>query len=312
MRARLPVSTFALAVKDELCGLPAAGEAARAELHGLMRAAGVLPPGAPAVCEVRCARAVVARRAYRLFRAVSGVRPRLLVRRGAGAADGRFLCRVAEASAVLAAAGLTTPTGRARPRLPAPLLAPRLAPALLRGFFLGAGSVDDPARDHHLELDVDGGAPEVADGLMRAMEVCGLRGRCARRRRRLVVYLKDGEAITTLLAAMGATSALLVYEEQRIRRQVRGDVNRLVNAETANLGKSAAAGVRQAQAISRLQSSGRLAALPEPLRAVALARLQHPEASLRELGELLQPPLGKSGVQHRLRALSRLASRRSR
>ncbi len=311
MRARLPASTFALAVKDELCALPISGAAARAELHGLIRAAGSLllrPGGGRGVwaVEVRCSRAVVARRAYRLFRDVVGVRPLLLVRRSVGAANGRFICRAGDARGVLTTVGLIDTFGRPRPRIPAAIRAARLAPALVRGFFLGSGSVDDPARDHHLELEVDGDAPLVAEGLLAALSVCGVRGRSAPRRGRIVVYLKDGGAIAALIAVLGAGSALMAYEEQRIRRQVRSDVNRLVNAETANLGKSAAAGAEQARAIAVLQASGRLAALPENLRTVALARLHHPEVSLRELGQLLHPPLGKSCVQHRLRALARL------
>lgn len=384
MRARLPASTFALAVKEELCGLPPS----RAELHGLIRAAGSLllrpggavtvpgggpsnpldahpdpgpspsgrlsavgplrpgapdprppisrlgaptvalaavrpgspprlptPPGprpaAPAVaCEVRCARAVVARRAYSLFREVTGVRPLLLVRRSAGTADGRFLCRLTGAVDALTDLGLLDRAGRRRAGIPAVLRRPAQAPSLLRGFFLGAGSVDDPARDHHLEMDVDRGSPEVAGDLLAALAAVGVRGRSSLRRGRIVVYLKDAAAITTLLGVMGAGAALLAYEEQCIRRQVRGDVNRLVNAETANLGKAAAAGVEQARAARALRDAGMLETLPAGLRAVALARLHHPEASLRELGALLHPPLGKSGVQHRLALLQKLAQGR--
>lgn len=312
MRARLPTSTFALAVKEELCTLPVRGESARAELHGLVRAAGSLllrPPaggaGGPRPgLEIRCARAVVARRAHRLIREVAGVRPLLLVRRDPGAAGGRFVCRVGDAAAMLRQLGLTDRAGRPRPRVPAGLRSARLAPALLRGFFLGAGSVDDPVRDHHLELDADGDAPALAEDLLGALAALGLRGRAAPRRARLVVYLKDGEAIGELLGAMGAGRALLSYEEQRIRRQVRGEVNRLVNAETANLHKSAETGVQQALALAALRAAGRLEGLPAGLRDLALARIDHPEASLRELGQLLRPPLTKSGVQHRLRALT--------
>lgn len=332
MRARLPASTFALAVKEELCALPISGGAGRAELHGLIRAAGslLLRPGGgeargagPAEgrgpsaraggpltsAEVRCVRAVVARRVYRLFRDVAGARPVLLVRRSAGAADGRFVCRVGDAAAVLESVGVLDRFGRPRPRIPAALRSARLAPALLRGFFLGAGSVDDPVRDHHMELDVDGGAPDVAADLMEALAACGVRGRSTPRRGRIVVYLKDGGAIAALIAAMGAGTALMAYEEQRIRRQVRSDVNRLVNAETANLSKSAATGVEQARAVAALQAAGRLDSLPDGLRALALARLHHPEVSLRELGQLLHPPLSKSGVQHRLRTLAGLLRR---
>ena len=411
VRARLPASTFALTVKEELCTLPTS----RAELHGLIRAAGSLvigsgrrfpaqraraerlpaaaarsgppaleanpsaspeppvppagpaagpaaggvqavaaggsspgrgagqgpggtgplpplPPGrapgsrqpgapdpaspiaaprlpapSPLACEIRCARAVVARRAYRLFREVTGTRPVLLVRRSSGTADGRFVCRLAGAAPALHDLGLLPGAGRRAQAIPAALRRPSQAPALLRGFFLGAGSVDDPARDHHLEFEVDAAQREVATGLLAALAALGVRGRSAARRGRIVVYLKDAAAIAVLLGAMGAGSALLVYEEQRIRKQVRGDVNRLVNAETANLSKAAAAGVVQARSARALRDAGLLETLPSGLREVALLRLHHPEASLREIGALLHPPLGKSGVQHRLEVIRRLA-----
>ena len=323
-RARLPVATFALAVKEELCGLPLPGPAgaarrhgrptaAGAELHGLIRAAGSLlvagaGGAAPSVaCEIRCERAVVARRTHRLFRAAAGLRPILAVRRAPGRAGGRFVCRVPQARPALQALGVLDRGGRRRPGLPAPLLSPRLAPALLRGLFLGAGSVDDPARDHHLEFQLDEGATEVVAGILTALGALGLQGHLRRRRGRLVVYLKGGEAIAALLAAMGAGGALMQYEEQRIRGEVRGRVNRLVNADTANLSKAATAGLRQQQDLLPLRASGLLDRLAPDLQAVARARLGHPEASLRELGEMCDPPLSKSAVQRRVAALRRLA-----
>jgi DNA-binding protein WhiA len=313
--------TFSLAVKEELAARPVAARrvppsrpasAAAAELHGLLRAAGqVVPPGPDGLrgCELRADRAVVARRAYRLFAAVLGVRPALTVRRaGAG---GRFACRVPDAGAALRGLGLLDRAGRLRPRPPAALLRPPLAAAFLRGFFLGAGSVDDPARDHHLEFVVPAGSPAVAAGLARALRACGLPARRSRRRGRSVVYLKDGGAIAALLAQMGAGAALMRYEEQRIRRDVRGRVNRQVNAETANIGKAALAGLRQREDVLALRAAGLLPGLPSDLQAVARARLDHPEASLREIGALCDPPLGKSAVQRRMAALRRLARRQA-
>lgn len=311
-------------MKEELCAQPRPAAQKRAELHGLIRAAGSLvvsgaaaPPsgggpqggsgarqqGSPALaCEVRCTRPVVVRRVYRLLRDALGARPVLLVRRSAGRAGGRFVCRLADARSVLGGLGLTDRGGRPRDHVPAALRRRPLAAAMVRGFFLGAGSIDDPTRDHHLEFEVDGGSWGVAEDLVGALAALGVRAHRARRRGRILIYLKDAAAITTLLAAMGAGASLLAYEEQCIRRQVRSAVNRLVNAETANLEKAAATGAEQALALRSL-AGGRLDDLPEGLRAVALARLGHPEASLRELGQLLHPPLGKSGVQHRLAAL---------
>ncbi len=302
------VASFSQGVKDELCAVPPRGRAVEAELHGLFRTAGSLLLGPAGLrCEIRAGRAAVVRRVYRLLRAL-GERPILAVRRSAGPGRGRFICRLAAARPLLERIGLVDRRGHPRPGIPAAQRRPAAAPALLRGFFLGSGSVDDPRRDHHLEFEVDEVWPQVLEGLAGALASCGLHGHRSRRRGRAVVYLKDGAAIAEMLAAMGAEQSYLAYEEQRIRRQVRGEVNRVVNAETANLDKAAATGVAQAALLERLAASGRLEGLAPGLRAVAAARLRHPEASLRELGALLNPPLGKSGVQHRLRTLSRLAS----
>ena len=298
-------ASFAQGVKDELCAVPVRGRTLDAELHGLFRAAGSLLVGLAGLgCEIRAGRAVVVRRAYRLLRAV-GERPTLAVRRSAGPGN-RFVCRVAAAGPLLQRIGLVDRRGRPRPGIPSPLRRPAVAAALLRGFFLGSGSVDDPRRDHHLEFEVGEAWPPVLDGLVAALAGCGLPGHRSRRRGRAVVYLKDGAAIAEALAAMGAGNSYLAYEEQRIRRQLRGEVNRVVNAEAANLDKAAAAGVAQAAALEWLAARGRLDGLSPGLRAVADVRLRHPEASLRELGVMLNPPLSKSGVQHRLRVLSRL------
>lgn len=312
-----PEETFSSDVKEELAARPLrAGatpprrpsSAAAAELHGLIRAAGAIPPPGPdgaRPCEVRADRAVVARRAYRLFRAVLGVRPALAVRRARS--GGRFVCRVADAGPGLRGLGLLGTGGQPRARPPAALLRPPLAPAFLRGYFLGAGSVDDPVRDHHLELVVGSGSPGLAADLSRALRACGLPARRSRRRGRAVVYLKDGGGIASLLGILGAGAALMRYEQQRIRRDVRGRVNRQVNAETANIGKAAAAGLAQRQDVALLHAAGLLDRLPSDLQAVARARLGHPEASLREIGALCDPPLDKSAVQRRIAALHRLA-----
>lgn len=306
--------TFAQVVKEELCALPlGTPQHAAAELYGLCRAAGslLIGGGTGLVCELRADRAPVARRAYRLFRTVTGVRPVLAMRSTRRPGGGRFVCRVANARGPLMALGVLGRSGRPIPRIPVRLRAPRAAAPLLRGFFLGAGSVDDPGKDHHLELEMDAAAPELAADLTAALEALGVSARTMERRGHLVVYLKDGEAIAGLLGAMGAASALLAYEEQRIRRYMRSQVNRLVNADTANISKASAAGLAQVRDIEALRAAGILARLPKDLQGVAEARLSHPEASLRELGELCDPPLGKSSVQRRIELLRRLATGRA-
>nr|PZN45370.1 MAG: DNA-binding protein WhiA [Bacillota bacterium] len=178
------------------------------------------------------------------------------------------------------------------------------ARAYLRGFFLGAGWVNHPEREYHLELAVPGA--EVADALGQLLSGMGLAARVSPRRQGLVLYLKDGDQVGRFLALIGAQEMLLRYEEVRALREVRGRINREVNAETANLQKTVDAAGRQLEAIRRLAATGRLQELPWALQELALLRLQHPEASLRELGEMCTPPLSKSGVNHRMRQLLQL------
>jgi hypothetical protein len=128
------------------------------------------------------------------------------------------------------------------------------------------------------------------------------------RRGSYAVYLKGAEPIVTFLALVGAHRALLRTEDVRILKEMRNDVNRLVNAETANLQKTAAAAAEQVEAVRRLERAGVLESLPPALREIAGLRLEYPLASLRELGELADPPLTKSAVYHRIRRLEELAA----
>lgn len=266
----------------------------------------ILTPSGP-VCEVRGERAVIPRRVFALCRVLGLPRPLLAVRRSSGRAGGRFICRWPVAGPVLAQLALVDAALRPRPAPPRRWTGARLAPDFLRGFFLGAGSVDDPARDHHLELEVPVEARALELAVIEALGRLGLHPGVVERRARRVIYLKRADAIVEFLAAVGATGTVLRYEEQRIRHEVRAQVNRLVNAETANLGKAAAAAMEQVAHIRRLEATGRLQRLPRSIQVVAQARLDHPEASLRELGGLVDPPVGKSAVQYRLAVIRRLA-----
>jgi hypothetical protein len=181
------------------------------------------------------------------------------------------------------------------------------AVAYLRGAFLGGGFVADPHGDFHFELTAE--TEEVAEGLVVLMDRFGMKARITQRRGTYAVYLKGAEHIVTFLALVGAHRALLRTEDVRILKGMRNDVNRLVNAETANLQKSAEAAFEQIVAIRRLEDTRGLESLPPALRELAELRLENPEASLRELGELAEPPLSKSAVYHRIRRIEDLASR---
>ncbi|WP_051275901.1 DNA-binding protein WhiA [Desulfovirgula thermocuniculi] len=177
--------------------------------------------------------------------------------------------------------------------------------AYLRGAFLGGGSVSDPGGAYHLE--VVAGDLTHARGVCRLMRRFGLKAGISRRKGRHVVYLKDGGSIADLLRITGAHGALLEFENRRVYKDMRNRVNRLVNCETANLNKTVNAALRQLENIRFLAAALGLDRLPPALRQVAEARLRHPDASLRELGEMLEPRASKSAVNHRLRRLDELA-----
>jgi len=122
-----------------------------------------------------------------------------------------------------------------------------------------------------------------------------------------VVYLKEGEQVVDLLNIMGAHTALLKFENTRIYKEMRNNVNRIVNCETANLTKTINASVKQIENIEYIRDTAGLDSLPQNLREIAELRLNYREASLKELGQMLTPPLGKSGINHRLRKIEQVA-----
>ncbi|HOA55910.1 MAG: DNA-binding protein WhiA [Acetivibrionales bacterium] len=179
--------------------------------------------------------------------------------------------------------------------------------AFLRGAFLAGGSISDPEKTYHLELTSR--TSEQADELRRMMSLYGLNGRTITRKGSYVTYLKEGENIVDFLNIIGAHRALMELENVRILKGMRNNVNRLVNCETANLSKTVNAAVRHVENIRYIAANIGLDKLPASLREIAELRLEHKDLSLTELGQLLYPPLGKSGVNHRLRKLDRIAEK---
>lgn len=193
-----------------------------------------------------------------------------------------------------------------RPGIASELIAgDSLRRAYLRGVFLGSGSMTDPQRSYHLEIVTQ--SEEYADNLITLIENYNIYPRMSYRKESIVVYLKESEQISDFLALIGAYEAVMALENTRIQKNMRNQVNRLVNCETANLNKSINAAQRQIQNITLIAERIGLERLPESLRQAAEARLNHPEESLKELGELLDPPVGKSGMNHRMRRLEELA-----
>ncbi len=177
--------------------------------------------------------------------------------------------------------------------------------AFIRGAFLGAGYMSQPGKGYHLEIYVESEA--FAHFLAELMSEFGVRAGIVERRGRHVVYVKDGDGVVELLRVMEAPNALLEMENDRVLRSIRNDVNRLVNAENANVAKTVDASCRQVQDIQLIDDYIGLRRLPASLRQIAQARLDNPEASLTQLGQMLSPEITKSGVNHRMRRLASLA-----
>ena len=177
--------------------------------------------------------------------------------------------------------------------------------AFIRGAFLAVGSVSDPKKSYHFEIVCT--APEKARQLQELLASYDVDAKVVLRKRHYVVYIKEGSQIVELLGLMGAHISLMQLENVRIVKEMRNSVNRKVNCETANLNKTVSAAVRQAEDIRYIQEKIGLDKLPMDLEETARLRLEHTEASLKELGDMLSPKVGKSGVNHRLRKLSKIA-----
>lgn len=179
--------------------------------------------------------------------------------------------------------------------------------AYLRGAFLAGGSISDPEKYYHLEIVCC--SEETAEAVRDAMNSFGLDAKIVIRKNSWVVYLKEGEQIVQIIGLMGGSQSFLKLVDIRIWREFRGNINRRVNCETANLNRTAVTSVRQIEDIRYIEEELGFGVLPVPLRQMAEVRLQNPEASLKELGEAMNPRLGKSGVNHRLRKLSEIAEK---
>lgn len=177
--------------------------------------------------------------------------------------------------------------------------------AYLRGAFLSGGSVSDPEKTYHLEITNH--SLKLAVELNRIMNSFRLNAKIIKRKGNYVTYLKEGENIVDFLNIIGAHAALLELENVRILKEMRNNVNRIVNCETANLEKTVNASIRQVENIRHIRDHIGFDKLPDNLREIAELRLAYSDANLKELGEMLTTPLGKSGVNHRLRKLDMIA-----
>lgn len=178
--------------------------------------------------------------------------------------------------------------------------------SFLRGCFLGEGSITQPEHDYHLEFVCDG--EKRAKALSQLITRCSLESGVMQRRSSYVVYLKRGAQISTLLGLMGAVRAMMKYENLLAQRSLHETVMRATNCDHNNMKRQVDAAQQQVQAIELIQARQAFDTLTPALQEIAALRLQNPDVSLEQLGEMLTPPLGKSGVNHRLKRIIEFAN----
>ena len=177
------------------------------------------------------------------------------------------------------------------------LIIENLKKAYIRGNFLGAGSINEPRNKYHLEIIFN--TSEYANFTLELLEMYGINVKILSQ----TLYIKDGEEISNFLALIGGNSAVLKFEEIRVLREMKNNVNRLVNCETANLNKTINTSVKQLEDIKKLKKTGKFNNLPEELKEIANLREENPEATLEQLGRMLSKPIGKSSVSHRFKKI---------
>lgn len=282
-----------------------------AELSGILRVSGSLQPGLGGIKALLVTEnAAVARLIFTLFKKTFGLHVEVLAAVNRTLNKGHtYTVRLSDAEETLKELEIidTNEEGMAiHLGVPSKLLKKSCCRrAYLRGVFLGSGSVSDPEKAYHLEFVTHD--PTYAESLRDLINSYELNAKIVSRKQNTIVYLKEGDQIVDMLNIIGAHTALLAFEDVRIIKQMRNDVNRIVNCETANLNKTVDAAVRQIHAIETIRSTVGLSSLPDTLAEIAELRLENTDLTLTELGALLSPPVGKSGVNHRLKKLEKLA-----
>jgi len=177
--------------------------------------------------------------------------------------------------------------------------------ALIRGMFLGAGAINNPEKANQLSIGAN--TEEIAQLMLENLEQNDIKYKIIKKSEHYHIYTKDGEEISKILAFIGANKAVLEFENIRIEREMRNKINRIVNCEGANLNKTINASIEQIEAINKLKKSRRFGKLDSDLKEIAEVRLKNPNANLIQIGQMLKEPIGKSGVNYRLKKIVDLA-----
>lgn len=177
--------------------------------------------------------------------------------------------------------------------------------SIVKGAFLSTGSVNNPENQYHLEINFF--EKKNAEYILNICRENSVNLKLLESKGKYILYIKEGEEISKFLALIGANKAVMNFEDIRAKREMKNNVNRLVNCETANLNKTINASLNQVNDIKLIQNLNKFDELSEELKEIAILRLEYPEATLKELGEYLDTPLGKSGVNHRMKKIHEFA-----
>lgn len=177
--------------------------------------------------------------------------------------------------------------------------------SFLRGLFLAGGSISEPNKSYHMEISTR--RQSVAKTALNILSLEEINANIIRKSGYFLIYLKESQQISDFLLITGAHNAMLEFESLRVNKSVRNSVNRVVNCDNANSVKIAYTGARQNEAALYIQNNMGLDKLSDDLKEAAILRIENPDLSLKELGELMNPPLGKSGMNHRLKKIEKIA-----
>ncbi|EPA8844949.1 DNA-binding protein WhiA [Listeria monocytogenes] len=305
--------SFASETKKELTHMDVSDSDAKVELAAFIRMNGAISFSSQLVImDVQTENAAIARRMYQLLKDLYEVPIELLVRRKMKLKKNNvYIVRLKSGTrGILEDLRILEPPMTFTKSIDRGFVKKRSAKrAYLRGAFLASGSVNNPETSSY-HLEIFSVYEEHNEAICALMNQFDLNARTLERKNGFITYLKEAEKITEFLSIIGATSALLHFEDVRIMRDMRNSVNRLVNCETANLNKTINAAVRQIDNIKYIQSTVGLEALPERLREIAALRIANEDVTLKELGEMLTTgQVSKSGINHRLRKLDQIAER---
>lgn len=311
--------SFSSTAKNELSRLPITkGHCALAELSALVRMCGTIQILGENKFNLKfnTENAAIARRIFSILKLLYDIDVEVMVRRNRQLKkNNNYLVGISNIEAskdILVDVGFIKPDGsnifNPYYKMPRAIIKNRCCKrAYIRGSFLGAGSISNPEKTYHLEFVTN--YEEHGKDLSRIINSFGLRSKIVMRKENYVVYIKEGEQIVDLLNIIGAHQALLKLEDIRVLKDIRNNINRLVNCETANLGKTINASVKQIQNIEIIDKYMGINKLSNNLREISELRLENSDASLKELGMMLNPPVGKSGVNHRFRKIEELADK---